>query len=59
MKEIDGLFEATGTYQRCLRNIHTEFLGNDGKFLSLIECYTISRVKTNKENTDSFRNEAI
>ena len=25
----DGLFEATGIYQKCLSNIHTEFLAND------------------------------
>ena len=25
----DGLFEATGIYQKCLNNIHTEFLAND------------------------------
>ena len=29
MKLIDGLSEATGIYQTCLRNIHTEFLAND------------------------------
>ena len=25
----DGLFGATGIYQKCLSNIHTEFLAND------------------------------
>ena len=25
----DGLSEATGIYQKCLSNIHTEFLAND------------------------------
>ena len=25
----DGLFGATGIYQKCLSNIHTEFLTND------------------------------
>ena len=33
----DGLSEATGIYQNCLSNILTEFLANDGKFLSLIK----------------------
>ena len=33
-KVIDGLFEATDIYQRCLSNIYTEFLADDGKFLS-------------------------
>ena len=45
MKEVNGLSEATGIYQRRQRNIHTEFLANDRKFLSLIKCYTTSRVK--------------
>ena len=29
MKATDGLSEATGILQKCLRNIHTEFLDND------------------------------
>ena len=33
----DGLCEATGIYQKCLSNVHTEFLANDGNFLSLIK----------------------
>ena len=33
----NGLFRATGIYQKCLSNIHTEFLANDSKFLSLIK----------------------
>ena len=33
----DGLFGVTGIYQKCLSNIHTEFLANDKKFLSLIK----------------------
>ena len=37
MKITDGLSEATGIYQKCLSNIHTELLANDGKFLSLIK----------------------
>ena len=53
---IDGLSEAAGIYKRCLRNIHTEFLANDGKFLSLIKYYTTSRIKI---NTDFFSREAI
>ena len=53
---IDRLSEATGISQRWLRNIHTEFLANDGKFLSPINCYTASRVRI---NTDSFDREAI
>ena len=32
MNVIDRLSEATGISQRCLRNIHTEFLANDGSF---------------------------
>ena len=28
--------DGTGIYQKCLTNIHPEFLANDGKFLSLI-----------------------
>ena len=36
MKITDGLSEATGIYPKCLSNIHTEFLANDGNFLSLI-----------------------
>ena len=56
MNVIDRLSEATGISQRCLRNIHTEFLANDGKFLSPINRYTASRVRI---NTDSFDREAI
>ena len=56
MKIVNGLTEATGTYQRCLKNIHTEFLANEGKFLSLIKCNTTSRVEI---DTDSFSNEAM
>ena len=53
----DGLFGATGIYQKCLSNIHTEFLANDQKFLSLIKGVTpLPRVKI---NTNSFSNEAI
>ena len=37
MKISDGLSEATGIYQKCLSNIHTESLANDGNFLSLIK----------------------
>ena len=33
----DGLFGATVIYQKCFSNIHTEFLANDWKFLSLIK----------------------
>ena len=29
----DEFSEATGIYQKCLSNIHTEFLANDWKFL--------------------------
>ena len=39
MKVIAGLADATGMYERCLRNIHTEFLANDGNFLSLIKLH--------------------
>ena len=56
MNIIDKLSEATGISQKCLRNIHVEFLANDGKFLSLINCYTASRVRI---NTDSFNREVI
>ena len=56
MNVIDKLSEATGISQRCLRNIHTEFLTNDGKFLSPINRYTTSRVKI---NTDFFNREEI
>ena len=45
MKITDGLSEATGIYQKCLRNLHTEFLANDGKFLSLIKVLHYLRVK--------------
>ena len=37
MKISNGLSKAIGIYQKCLKNIYTEFLANDGKFLSLIE----------------------
>ena len=50
MNVIDRLSEATGISQRCLRNIHTEFLANDGKFLLPVNRYTASRVRI---NTDS------
>ena len=50
------LSEATGISQRCLENIHTEFLANDAKFLSPINRYTTSRVRI---NMDSFNREAI
>ena len=33
----DGLLDATGIYQKCLSITHTDFLANDGKFLSLIK----------------------
>ena len=56
MNVIDRLSEATGISQRCLRNIHTEFLANDGKFLSPINRYTASRVRI---NMDSFDREAM
>ena len=56
MKVIDRLSEATGISQRCLRNIHTEFLANDGKFLSPINHYTASRVRI---NMNSLNREAI
>ena len=56
MKVINGLLKATGIYHRCLRNIHTEFLANDRKFLSLTRCNTTLRAKI---NTGSFSNEAI
>ena len=36
-KITDGLSEATGMYQKCLSNIHTEFLAYDGKLLSLMK----------------------
>ena len=55
MKVIDGLPEATGICQRCLRNIHKELLANNRNFLSSIKHYTVSRVKI---NTDSFNREA-
>ena len=53
---IDRLSETTGMSQKCLRNIHTEFLANDGKFLSPINRYTASRVRV---NTNSFDREAM
>ena len=56
MNVIDRLCEATGMSQRCLRNIHTEFLPNDGKFLLAINHYTASIVR---RNIDYFDREAI
>ena len=56
MNVIDWLSEATGISQRCLRSIHTEFLANDGKFISPINRYTVLRVRM---NTDSFNSETI
>ena len=56
MNVIDRLFMATGISQRCLRNVPTEFLANDGKFLSSVNHYTASRVRINSE---SFYPEAI
>ena len=46
MNVIDTLSEASGISQRWLRNIHTEFVANDGRFLLPLNCYTASRVRT-------------
>ena len=52
-----GLFEATGIYQRCLGNTHTEFLAYDKVFITdEVLHHSTPRVKM---NADFFYNEAI
>ena len=53
---IDNMSEATGISQRYRRNIHTEFLANDRKFLLPINCYTDLKIRI---NTNSFNRESI
>ena len=53
---VERTAEATGVSIRSVRNIHNEYISQEGKLLTLVKQYTTSRVRV---NPDSFNKEVI
>ena len=53
---VERTIEATGVSMRSVRNIHNEYISREGKLLTPIKRYTISRVHV---NPDCFNKEVI